>query len=454
VSLFSKKPALADPCTCVRDWDSVRAQKGWWHSFELPDGRTIEGVNDVPGLKNRIGQFPIPSDLSGKRVLDIGAWDGWFSFEMERRGAEVVAVDCWDNDRFRYIHHELHSRVDYRVLDLYELDPNVIGRFDIVLFLGVLYHLKHPLLALEKVCALTTDLAAVDSYVVTESLTRKGRKEGAPVMEFYEVDEFGGQFDNWVGPNVECLVAFCRTAGFARVELRNVLRHSACVACHRKWEPPPAKPEHRAPELLDAIHHTNPGFNFCSSRDEYVSCWFTAAEQTLDRSDIRPEVGGYGSQATSLRREENAWHVNFKLPPGLAPGWHEVRLRTKSSPFSNARRIAVDIPAKADSLSITGVCDGRTWTRDQVLVHDEAVVSLWVEGLPENADRNNVRVVLGGVRLAVDYLAGPDGENPRQLNAKVPRFVGTGELALTVAVGETVSAPAMVTLLDDESRPH
>lgn len=236
--------------------------------FELPDGRTIDGVNDVAGQKNRIGQFPIPADLRGKCVLDIGAWDGWFSFEMERRGAEVMAVDCWDNDRFRYIHHELNSRVDYRILDIYELDPNKIGRFDFVLFLGVLYHLKHPLLALEKVCALTTEMAAVDSYVVTAAPTRIDRKEGAPVMEFYEIDEFGGQVDNWVGPNVECLLAFCRTAGFARVELRNVLMHSACVACYRHWEPSPAKPSQQTPELLGAHHHTNPGFNFYSSRDE------------------------------------------------------------------------------------------------------------------------------------------------------------------------------------------
>jgi len=91
----------------VRQWDRERAQKGWWHSFELPGGRVIEGVADLASLKHRLAQFPIPDDLTGKRVLDIGAWDGWFSFEMERRGAAVIAVDCWDNERFRYIHQEL-----------------------------------------------------------------------------------------------------------------------------------------------------------------------------------------------------------------------------------------------------------------------------------------------------------------------------------------------------------
>lgn len=133
----------------IRDWNSQRTEKGWWHSFELPDGTRIEGVNDLAGLKDRIEQFPIPNDLRGKRVLDIGTWDGWFAFEMERRGADVVAIDCWDNPLFREMHARLGSRVDYRQIDMYDLTPERVGRFDIVLFMGVLYHLKHPLLALE-----------------------------------------------------------------------------------------------------------------------------------------------------------------------------------------------------------------------------------------------------------------------------------------------------------------
>src|SRR5579884_1587362 len=136
--------AIADHFRYVQSWDEKRAKQGWWHSFELPDGSVIEGVCELQELKNRIAQFPIPEDLRGKRVLDIGAWDGWFTFEMERRGAEVVAIDVWDNPRFRHMHRVLGSRAAYLLLDVYDLDPDHIGRFDIVLFMGVLYHLKHP----------------------------------------------------------------------------------------------------------------------------------------------------------------------------------------------------------------------------------------------------------------------------------------------------------------------
>ena len=446
--MFAKKSTKPDASQCVREWDGTLAQKGWWHSFELPDGRVIDGVCDLKGLRNRLAQFPIPENLAGKRVLDIGAWDGWFSFEMERRGADVTAIDCWDNERFRYIHQELGSRVDYRILDVYELDPARIGRFDIVLFLGVLYHLKHPLLALEKVCALTDGLAAVDSFVVTESHKRKGRAPDLPTVEFYEIDEFGGQFDNWVGPNVECLLAFCRTAGFARVELRSVLRHSACVACHRRWEPAPTSPRHAPPLLLKVEHNANSGINFRAAADDYVSCWFQAEEQPLKREDVKPEVDGYGSQVIFLGRQTGGeWHANFKLPPGLAPGWREVRLRTATSGFSNAMRIAVDVPARPEALAITGLCDGTSWIPNQLELAEGATISLWVTGLPESADRNNLQVCIGGMRLAVEYIAAPQGDHARQMNVRAPLGAKPGDYLLTVSIGDVGSAPAPVKFL-------
>lgn len=151
----------------VRDWDRRLETLGWWHSFELPNRSTIQGACSLEGLKRRLALFPIPADLHGKRVLDIGAWDGWFSFEMEKRGAEVVAIDTWRNPKFLEIRERLSSRVEYNNLDVYELDPRKIGTFDIVLFLGVLYHLKHPLLGLEKVCSVTRELAIVDTHVIT-----------------------------------------------------------------------------------------------------------------------------------------------------------------------------------------------------------------------------------------------------------------------------------------------
>src|ERR1700693_2036102 len=123
---------------------------GWYHSIELPNGEVIQGIQSLAQQRLRLRQFLIPEDLRGKRVLDIGAWDGWFSFEMERRGASVVAVDAVKSEKFLHARELLGSKVEYHIADVYDMRPSELGVFDIVLFLGVLYHLKNPVLALER----------------------------------------------------------------------------------------------------------------------------------------------------------------------------------------------------------------------------------------------------------------------------------------------------------------
>jgi tRNA (mo5U34)-methyltransferase len=424
----------------VQRWRDARAERGWWHSIELPDGTVIQGVCDLAGLKNRIAQFPIPQDLRGKRVLDIGAWDGWFSFEMERRGAEVLAVDNWDNPLFHQARAMLNSRVEYRQLDMYELTPERVGRFDIVLFMGVLYHLKHPLLALERVCALTTEMAAVDSFILREKHRPGEQVEERPVMEFYETNEFGGQTDNWVAPSRACLQAFCRTAGFARVELQNVLEHSACLACYRQWERPAASaPE--GPELVAASHNLSGGINFDSSRDEAVSAWFRWKGRKLELKDVRPEVGGYGIRPIHVAQTvEGEWQTNFKLPPGLTPGWHDVRLRIAGSHPGSAQRIAVDLPLVAGEIQVDGLCDGTTWVKNRLDLSRGHVLSFWAKGLPENVDCGNLRATLDGRRLAVEYIeaAKTEGaEDIRQINVSVPKECPVGAATISVSVGNS-----------------
>jgi len=100
----------------------------------------------------------MPENLAGKTVLDVGAWDGFFSFESERRRAErVLATDsfCWSGEGgtkagFELARKVLNSKVEDVEMDVLDLSPENIGTFDIVLFLGVLYHMRRPLLALER----------------------------------------------------------------------------------------------------------------------------------------------------------------------------------------------------------------------------------------------------------------------------------------------------------------
>jgi tRNA (mo5U34)-methyltransferase len=400
-------------------------RKGWYHSFELPDGSRVAGVMPIEWLRERWSRFPIPADLTGKRVLDIGPWDGWFSFEAERRGAQVTSVDREEQASFLTMHRRLASQADYRTLDLFELPTADLGKFDVVFCLGVLYHLKHPVLGLEIVASLTKEVAIVETFIV------EGEPE-IPRMEFYESDELNGHMDNWVGPTANCVLAMCRTAGFARVEKIGQDPGNISVACWRKWKPEPAEPAMPQPELRAVANLATAGINFTPVRDEYLACWFMSPAESLRREDLCLEVGEFGAPAVWVKRSEGMWQANFRIPPGTTRGWLEVRLRLTNSRFSNTLRIAYDVPVVVEQLKIIGACDSETWVPDQ----SGGRLTCWVEGLPENADRGNVQVYLGEYRAHVLWVGNG------QINAAIPGDCPPGDYDLVVKCGGKTSARA------------
>jgi tRNA (mo5U34)-methyltransferase len=445
-------PAGAPPPLPVRelrrrqnDFTRELAEKGWFHSFELPDGTRIEGCMPLAWQRQRWSRFPIPADLSGKRLLDIGAWDGWFSFEAERRGAAVTSVDCFESAGYLQMHARLGSRAEFRNLDLYEMPAAGLGRFEIVLFLGVLYHVKYPLLALEIVCSLATEVAIVESFVI-DGATWRDHQHDIPTLEFYETDELNGQFDNWFGPSVGALEGMCRAAGFARVQTLAVDRDSALIACYRTWEPEPAAPACDPPELLAVANVNTYGINFNSRRDQYAMCWFrTPADlgAVLSKEQLHLEVGRFGAPAVHLQLEESgAWRGTFRIPPGADPGWNPVRLRLSGSRFGEPRRIAIDLPLAVQSITLKDVADGRTWTPRRI---QSGHATCWVAGLPENCDRHNVRAFLGAARLAVTYIGEPAPDGFRQVNAawrpglSEPAEAPKGDLPFRVECGGVAS---------------
>jgi tRNA (mo5U34)-methyltransferase len=335
----------------VQQQVALLSTKGWYHSIELPDGHVIQGMIGIEALQARLAAFPIPADLTGKRVLDVGAWTGWCSFEMERRGAQVVAVDCIEFEEFREAHRLLGSKVEYRILDVDELTPETVGLFDFVLFFGVLYHLRNPLLGLEKICALTKDTAFVESFVTDDG--------SAPcTMEFYETNELGGQIDNWFGPSVQCAAALCRSAGFADVHLEYVSERRAGLTCRRRWEPVPANPPEPAPVLYSAVNNRTNDVQFHPGKDEYICVYFRSDVPDLTRDRLRIEIHGYGAPAlvlVNLRPLE--WQANLRVPPNLAPGPYQVRLRTAASAYSNSFQIVVESPgARRDRAARRQAC--------------------------------------------------------------------------------------------------
>lgn len=208
----------------------------WYHRIELPGGVTTPGWAPL-----KPEAYRIPAGLAGKRVLDVGAWDGYWSFEALRRGArQVVAIDDFSDylgslrssdrrawETFDFCRQALgYDPQQCRRLEMtvYEASEERLGRFDVVFFFGTLYHLRHPLLALEKLASLCDGEIYVESAILDDfSPYRGGLDHGYPgeqmVMEFYPDNQYGNNQTNWWAPSLHCLGHMVRASGFDQVEM-------------------------------------------------------------------------------------------------------------------------------------------------------------------------------------------------------------------------------------------
>ncbi len=201
---------------------------GWYHTQELAPGLVTPGMFD---LRPFVSHYGLPDDLSGKRALDIGTFEGFWAFELERRGAQVTAIDVdriqdldWpprlrpDTDEkrgegFELAKAALGSSVERVGVSVYEATPELLGGpFDLVFCGSVLIHLRDPMLALERMARLCSG-----RLVLAEEYSRK--LELLP----FTAAEFRGEspWSTWWRPSSRAWLAMVRTAGF-----EDVRRHS------------------------------------------------------------------------------------------------------------------------------------------------------------------------------------------------------------------------------------
>jgi tRNA (mo5U34)-methyltransferase len=210
----------------------IGALAPWFHNLHLPDGRQTapdHPLGDFPSFKWRAIAPHVPADLAGWTALDIGCNAGFYSFELARRGARVTGLEIdphyLEQARWASRQYGLEDAATFRQGSVYDLEGSS-ERWDLVLFMGVLYHLRHPLLALDAVAAV------VGRLLVLQTLTMPGDEQaepppdlglddrerlldpGWPKMAFVE-RRLEDDETNWWAPNAACVVAMARSAGLS-----------------------------------------------------------------------------------------------------------------------------------------------------------------------------------------------------------------------------------------------
>ncbi len=232
--------------------ERVRNVPFWFHSIDLGQGIVTPGIKTPAALKKETERLRFP-DLRGKSVLDINTWDGFYAYTAERLGAaSVTALDfyMWAMDlgeHWNYIqecrakgvypkryetmpyykpaelpgkcgfdlaHEVLDSKAKAVVGDFMEMDLEKLGQFDVVFFLGTLYHMENALESLKRLSRVTKEVAVIE----TQASEFPGFASQS-VVQFFEAGELNGDSSNWWAPNLTALAAMCRTAGFRRVEV-------------------------------------------------------------------------------------------------------------------------------------------------------------------------------------------------------------------------------------------
>jgi tRNA (mo5U34)-methyltransferase len=209
----------------------VDALGPWFHNLDLKGVRTAPRhfLGDYPAVKWRRFANVIPENLEGKSVLDIGCNAGFYSMEMKRRGADrVLGLDTDDEylEQARFAAHVNGLKIEFRKLSAYDVGE-LRESFDLVIFMGVLYHLRHPLLALDLIhehvarhLLLFQSMLRGSSRVETIErnydfwTTEHFDRPGYPKLHFIE-HKYADDPTNWWAPNKACVEAMLRSSGFA-----------------------------------------------------------------------------------------------------------------------------------------------------------------------------------------------------------------------------------------------
>ncbi len=314
----------------------VERLRPWFHRIELPEGvvTKTESVFDEPvdhpaGTWRRV-QKVLPRDLSGKTVLDIGCNAGFYSFEAKKRGAaRVLGVDTQRHHirQATWVRDELGIDVDFQRRSVYDLSGSDPGRFDVVLALGLIYHCKHLVLALERIFRVTARLLILETAVLPAAATRRwpsqipGHRESLwPLGYFDNRPEAKEAVYNWFLPSLEAVRTLLRNVGFEHVTTVSTADRRALLVS--ETAPGPAGPR----ALLDHAAGEIEGPAALASRPgEVLEIPVTVRNTGIVAWPALPDANGcwvrLGGHLSTDRGIEVEWEFGrADLPRELPPG--------------------------------------------------------------------------------------------------------------------------------------
>ena len=217
------EPVNFDMDGSINSWirHQVEAELYWFQKIEVLPGLFSSGWSDP--ATEKLPYYGLPEDLTGKRVLDIGCAEGFFSFEAERRGArEVIGIDSFPDSirRFNITKAARQSNASAFLMNVYDLEPKRLGTFDLVLFYGVFYHLKHPQFALERIRSICTGDLLFQTHMYDEPSVK-----GTPWARFYPYGMMSGGNKELYDPTVfwifnsACCLAMLDHVGFTDMKI-------------------------------------------------------------------------------------------------------------------------------------------------------------------------------------------------------------------------------------------
>ena len=274
---LSGKSADKKSSTNVKPIHPLLAGRTCYHRFEIEPGLYTPGTHVDVEPSEVFDEIGIPQDISGLRALDVGAWDGVYTFEFAKRGAKATALDIQDPDVtiFNVARRILNAQVNHIRGSVYDLAEKTHGKYNIVLFAGVYYHLKNPVLAFQRIREVLEDDGRlyIEGATCSRYLARQlaSSVPGAsfeslmplvdrmPISLFDHDHQIYPGWSNWWFPTTSCLHGMLSDSGFFDIELRlrpNTLAAPTALRIdgHARANPAKADPSSQQYEHAVLVH--------------------------------------------------------------------------------------------------------------------------------------------------------------------------------------------------------